>query len=87
MLANLLDANGVLVTVGATVKLVGTVVSVNAGANRFHEVVIQVSHPLPASAGAPKDINGFYTSCAEVNPPGYRVKTIGVPAGVLIVGS
>ena len=87
MQTNMVDANGAAVTLGATVKLVGVVTSVNPFSNRFHEVQITLSHPLAASAGPPKNQLGTnYAEGVELNPPGYRV-VIECPPGVLVVGS
>lgn len=89
MMDAMLDANGVAITVGATVKLVGVVTSLNPFDNRFHDVTISLSHPLPASTGGAKDMPPYkmnYSEGAERDPPGNSA-TIAVPPGLLIVGA
>lgn len=73
------DANGVAITVGATVKLVGTVASLNLFDNRFNDVVITLSHPVAGQ------LPTFLTG-GDSSQPGYKVQ-ISVPPNVLLVGS
>jgi len=54
----LLDANGVAINVGDTVKLTGVVLSLDPASTHFGEVKIQLSHPL---SGSP-----YYVPNAEV---------------------
>jgi len=84
MMDAMLDANGVAITVGATVKLVGVVTSLNPFDNRFRDVQITLSHPLPSSSGPA--VNIVHPVGAEVTPPGY-ITVISVPPGVLVVGA
>jgi hypothetical protein len=86
---NLVDANGTPITVGATVKLVGVVTSMNPFSNRFNDVKITISHPLPASFGPARDQvqNGnVAVDGGNDQSPGYRLN-LAVPPGVLVVGS
>jgi len=76
----LLDANGVAITVGATVKLVGVVTSVNALDNRYNSVAITLLHPI---AGVP-DV-GSSPGAEGVKQSGK--KTIEVTASMLVVGA
>lgn len=74
-----LDANGTPITVGATVKLVGTVLSVNQFDNRYNEILISISHPI--AGVVPANITG-----GDPTVPGYRVQ-VTTPPAVLIVGA
>lgn len=46
----LIDANGVALTMGQTVKLVGTVVSLSAVGTHFDGVGVQMIHPTGAAS-------------------------------------
>lgn len=45
--SNLKDINGTTITVGATVKMVGTVLSVNSIDGHFSNVVVTPNNPTP----------------------------------------
>ena len=57
----LLDANEVAINVGDTVKLTGTVLSLDPAATHFGEVKIQLAHPLsgPPSYVPNKELAGM----------------------------
>lgn len=76
------DSGGTPITLNATVKLVGTVTSLNLFDNRFNDIEVTLAHPLAASAngGPPLGVTG-----GDVGP-GARIK-IYVPPSVLTVGS
>ena len=74
------DANGTAITVGATVKLVGTVTGINQFDNRLNEITISISHPL---SGVVPLVN---TTGGDLTVPGYRT-TVTTPPQVLVVGS
>ena len=80
------DSAGNPITVGATVKLVGVVTSIDLLSNRFHDIKVTISHPLASSAGTPKDASTNYMEGTEMTPPGYR-QTLAFPPGVLTLGS
>ena len=87
MMDALVDANGAAITLGATVKLVGTVTGLNGFSLRFNDVQITLSHPLPASSGPPlNQQSNNQVSGGNLNTPGYRT-VLSVPPGVLVVGS
>jgi len=89
MMDAMVDANGVAITLGATVKLVGVVTALSPFDNRYHDVTLTLSHPLSASFGGAKDMPPYktnYMEGAEINPPGSSI-TISVPAAVLVVGA
>ena len=81
------DANGATITVGATVKLVGTVASINSFDNRYNDIVVTLLHPVittPSSSNPA--IPGVNLTGGDPSVPGYRT-TISVPPTVLVVGS
>jgi hypothetical protein len=80
---SLTDYNGNAITVGATVKLIGTVTAVNALSQHYRDITVQLSYPVTGVAQPqpqPPADGGFNTQ------PG-SVLTINVPGCVLIVGS
>jgi hypothetical protein len=55
------DINGVAITVGATVKMVGTVTAVNAIDGHFMNVTVTPNNPTPdAKTTVPKTPVGFH---------------------------
>ena len=85
---SIVDSGGTPITVGLTVKLVATVVSINAFDNRYNDVLIQIVHPLvttpssthPALPGMAGPTGG------DATVPSYRLQ-LSVPPTVLTVGS
>ena len=66
----LLDANGVAINVGDTVKLTGTVLSLNPAATHFGEVKIQLAHPL---SGPPSYVPNAELASQAPTIPGVSV--------------
>jgi hypothetical protein len=73
------DANGAAVTLGAAVKLQGTVTAINLFDNRFNDIEVTITHPL-AAQDTIKQPTG-----ADSSVPGLRLKFT-VPAGYLVLG-
>jgi len=80
-----LDSGGSTITVGATVKLVGTVLAINGFDNRFNDIQIQINHPISASSSNPAMMTVNETG-GDAVIPGYRL-VLNFPPGVLTVGS
>lgn len=76
------DANGVAITVGATVKFVGTVLSVNPLSTHFRDIQVQLSHPITGVAN-PKSTT---SEGAHATQSG-ALPLLSVPACMLVVGS
>lgn len=87
------DKNGTPITVGATVKLVGTVVSINNASSHYDGCVIRLSFPasnlpfIPSGATAPgvPNVNTSKTGPAAPNPQFPAL--IAADGSQLIVGS
>jgi hypothetical protein len=77
---NMVDFNGTPLALGQTVKLVGTITALNPFDNKFREVTITLSHPVP---GVPDVI---VAQGADPQEPG-AVKTISVSPTMLVVGA
>jgi hypothetical protein len=83
----LVDSLGTPLAVGQTVKLVGTITALYPFDNTYNEVVITLSHPVPGVFDV-TDTVGTTGPDATVHGPGPgAVKTISVPALMLVVGA
>lgn len=80
------DVNGVLVTVGATVKLVGVVTAINTFDSHFGTIQVAPLHPTGASVPSQSRIFPQSPNFAvpDQNQP---VKTYGFESLQLVVGS
>lgn len=78
----MVDANGAAITVGATVKLVGTVVELNPFSTKFRSVTITLLHP---TVNVPDDNVASGAQRAGATPG--AVKTISVHPSMLVVGA
>jgi len=85
---SIVDSGGNAITVGATVKLVATVISINAFDNRYNDVLIQINHPVITSPSSsnPAIPGVFAPTGGDYSVPGYRLQ-LSVPPTVLTVGS
>ena len=75
------DSNGVALVVGQTVKIVGTVVSLDPFSTDFHEVTISLNDPIAVedTQVAPSGTNN--------RPASGLARTLNVPALILTVGA
>jgi hypothetical protein len=81
---NIIDAVGTVISVGATVKLVGTVTSINAFDQHFGEVVVTLSNP----AGIPvTNISLVNDIAGGVPSPTLACTTVNVAPRMLLVGA
>lgn len=73
------DSTGATINLGATVKLVCTVIAVNQFDNRYNDVLIQITHPITGNPGV--SLTG-----GDQTVPSYRMQ-LTVPGPVLTIGS
>lgn len=73
------DAVGIPILVGSTVKLVGTVTAIDLFSTKYHDITVMLTQSLVID-------HNNYVSAPNPTVPGYRTM-IKVPASVLVVGS
>ena len=75
------DSAGNPITVGAAVKLLGTVTSINVFSNNYHEITVTLTNPL---ASYPDVLVGVGGTSFGMTPA--AAKVISVPPTVLTLG-
>lgn len=75
------DSTGAPITVGAAVKLLGTVLAINTFSNRYQEITISLTNPV---AGVPLSCNTTPIEAVGGSPG--AVLVISVPPTCLTVG-